>query len=368
MNNNRVDFIICYNDNLCYCECELYINALIVPENIEIGIIGIDDAVSLAEGYNRGMHSSDAKYKVYLHQDVFIINPHFIEDVIAMFKEDDSIGMIGVLGKSEREISACYWKTWDTGRTYAATPATNVDMNFQCQNKGIQNVVVIDGMIMITQYDVEWREDVLDGFDYYDISQSEEFLRSGYRIVIPFQEKSWCLHDCGVTKLTKYDHYRKIFCEHYKDFGYHYEPSETLNNRVKMGELATRFFEIASGSFERGDYAVFDTIMTQALNAVNFSTNLEILFIFWECLKMEWEEGLKESFFNTNRNINEYISEYIDCRRLVRRIEFRISKENDNDYIKAYRSTISNRIFMYNTIVYSAFNPDNVLDIILKDK
>jgi hypothetical protein len=366
MKNNRVDFIICYNDNLCYRECERYINALSVPSNIETGIIGISDAVFLTEGYNRAMHNSDARYKVYLHQDVFIINTHFIEDVLTIFKEDDSIGMIGVLGRSERDFSACYWKTWNIGRTYAATPVTHVDMNFQSFGQQIRDAVAIDGMMMITQYDVEWREDLLDGFDFYDISQSEEFLRAGYRIVVPFQDKPWCIHDCGVTKLTKYDYYRKVFCESYKHLGYKYEQSEMLDNRVKMGELATRFFEIAGNAFENGNYTLFDSLMVQALNAMNFSTDLEILFIFWKCLKMEWEEGTKESFFKGNRSIKEFISEYIDCRRVIRRIEFDKSDKSDDGIIRDYRQTVNGRIFLYVMITYCAIESDRVLKQIMK--
>ncbi len=359
-------FIICYNDELCFEECKRYISDLAIPENMEVSVIGINDAKSLTEGYNRAMHSSDAKYKVYLHQDVFIINPHFIEDVISIFKEDSSIGMIGVLGRRERDFSACYWKTWDIGRTYAATPATHVDMNFQDSRQQIRDVVAVDGMIMITQYDVEWREDFLDGFDFYDISQSEEFLCAGYRIVVPFQEKPWCIHDCGVTKLSKYDYYRQIFCRFYKHLGYKYEQSETLDNRVKMGEFATRLFKIAGNIFEKGDYALFDSLMVQSLNTMNFSTELEILFVFWKCLKMEWEEGVEENFFNGNRSIKEYISEYNDCRRLIRRIEFDKSDKSDDSIINNYNQTLNGRIFLYVMITYCAIDSDRVLKQIMK--
>ena len=366
MNERQLAFIVCYNDELCFNECKRYINSLIVPENIEIEIVGINDAKSLPEGYNRAMHSSGAKYKVYLHQDVFIINDHFIEDIINIFSSDDSIGMIGVLGRSERDFSACYWISWDIGRTYASAPATCVDLNFQDSKQQTWDTVAIDGMIMITQYDVEWREDIFDGFDFYDISQSEEFLRLGYRIVVPYQEMPWCIHDCGVTKLTKYDFYRKIFCEVYGNLGYKYEHSESLDGRVEMRELATRVFEIAGTTFEKGDYITFDNLMSQSVKAVNYSTNLEILFIFWKCLKKEWVEGINSSFFRDKKGIKEYISEFYNCRRLIRRIEFDKKDEYDEQTIKNYRLTTDGRNFLYVMITYCAIDADKVLKRIIQ--
>ena len=46
---------------------------------------------------------SDAKYKVYLHQDVLIVNPNIILDLLDIFKES-SVGMVGVT-RSDWEIS-----------------------------------------------------------------------------------------------------------------------------------------------------------------------------------------------------------------------------------------------------------------------
>ena len=40
---------------------------------------------------------------------------------------------------------------------------------------------------MATQYDVPWREDLFDGFDFYDVSQSFEFRKAGYTVGVPVQ-------------------------------------------------------------------------------------------------------------------------------------------------------------------------------------
>ena len=82
MNENKIAFIICTNNELYCDECIWYINQLIVPDGYVIDIISISDADSICEAYNAAMKSSDAKYKVYLHQDVFIYNRQFIIDIL----------------------------------------------------------------------------------------------------------------------------------------------------------------------------------------------------------------------------------------------------------------------------------------------
>ena len=36
----------------------------------------------MTSGYNNAMKKTDAKYKVYLHQDVFILNHNFLMDIL----------------------------------------------------------------------------------------------------------------------------------------------------------------------------------------------------------------------------------------------------------------------------------------------
>lgn len=67
MNKNKICFILCVNNQRYLQECLLYLNQLSVPENFEVEILSIEEAISMTSGYNKRMHASDAKYKVYLH-------------------------------------------------------------------------------------------------------------------------------------------------------------------------------------------------------------------------------------------------------------------------------------------------------------
>lgn len=67
---DTIAFIICVNNELYFEECKYYIERLKVPAGYDIDVIGIWEADSMCAAYNLGMRSSDAKYKVYMHQDV----------------------------------------------------------------------------------------------------------------------------------------------------------------------------------------------------------------------------------------------------------------------------------------------------------
>ena len=88
---------------------------MIIPSQYEIDIISIGDADSIAEAYNAAMESSDAKYKVYLHQDVFIYNTNFIAELINIFQMHEGLGLLGVLGGVNLPQNAVVWNAWNRG-------------------------------------------------------------------------------------------------------------------------------------------------------------------------------------------------------------------------------------------------------------
>lgn len=71
-------FISCVNNEAQYEECIRHIQQLYVPLHVQIELLPIRNADSMAGGYNEAMKQTNAKYKVYLHQDTMIVNKYFI--------------------------------------------------------------------------------------------------------------------------------------------------------------------------------------------------------------------------------------------------------------------------------------------------
>ena len=217
MNNQQFCFIICYNNDIYLEECLLYISSLIIPDGFTIDILTIKEARSITSGYNEAMKTSYAKYKIYLHQDVFILNKYFLINILNIFNYSNNIGMIGMVGATKINDSAIMWSSPRIGgiltRELMNTPYLS-ELYETPENSEI--VSVIDGHLMVTCVDIPWREDLFDGWDFYDLSQSMEFRERGYNIVVPPQHQPWCLHDDGnILNLYNYNHYRKIFIKEY---------------------------------------------------------------------------------------------------------------------------------------------------------
>lgn len=216
MNNKKISFLTCVNNEETYKECLSYIEKLKVPSGYEVEIKSKRNAQSLTATYNELMESTDAKYKVYLHQDTFIINENFIEDILNIFKQNEDLGMLGVIGSKDMPSSGVWWHTNDIiGKVYAIYSPPMITQGDRNPDDYIEDVLVIDGLIMITQYDLKWRSDIFNGWHFYDLSQCFEFIRNGYRVAVPRQENIWCIHACGTPNMSNYDLYRLKFIETY---------------------------------------------------------------------------------------------------------------------------------------------------------
>ena len=208
-------FILCTNNKQYEEECMFYIQHLLIPQEYQVEVLLVTDAESMCKGYNEGMNSTDAKYKIYLHQDVFIVNPRFLFDILEIF-QDKSIGMIGMVGAPKMSEDGIQWNETRYGVIYSCNILSSYKTNFCLCKKPYEEVEVIDGLMMITQYDLPWREDLFKGFDFYDTSQSKEFVMAGYKVVVPYMEQPWCIHDDGVIDLKNYYRDRDIFLDYYQ--------------------------------------------------------------------------------------------------------------------------------------------------------
>ncbi|MBE6094633.1 MAG: glycosyl transferase family 2 [Schwartzia succinivorans] len=215
---SKIAFITCVNDEEKYEECLLYLRRLRLPGELTAEYIPMRGAASMAAGYNAAMRSSDARLKVYLHQDVLVVNKDFVRDIQEIFA-DGSIGMIGVVGCRSLPASGIWW---DGMRCYgrvlhACEPESVVDSEMQEPEGLYVEVEAADGLLLATQYDIPWREELFGGWHFYDTSQCMEFARRGKKVVVPNQTADfWCIH-CPVEKplAPEYREWQKVFLQEY---------------------------------------------------------------------------------------------------------------------------------------------------------
>lgn len=233
MNPHKFCFIICANNDLLLEESIHYINHVQVPDGYEIDLLTISDAVSMTSGYSESMETSDAKYKIYMHQDVFILNKNILSDLLTIFQSDPQIGMVGMIGYDRVSSDGIMWHAKRCGNLYQSKPECTYpslfEYHYSLSEDGFSYVAQIDGFFMATAFDLQWDTKLLTGWDFYDAFQSIRFLQHGYKIAVPVQRHPWCLHDDNkLLNLYRYDHDRHIFMQTYEEFlGKSY--SEILN-------------------------------------------------------------------------------------------------------------------------------------------
>lgn len=216
----KVAFIIAVNDEEMYEEAVYYIHRLKVPEGMKIEIIPVRGSASITSAYSQGMGMTEAKYKIYMHQDVMLVNPYMLYEMCHIF-ENQEIGMIGVAGTTKLPDNGVWWEAEKSTIFCKIYQNMIMEHNLSYGNS-IQEeykvVEAIDGVLMITQYDIPWREDLFQGWHFYDISQSMEFGRKSYKIAIPRQDNVWCVHEQKWNKQLEGDYFeaREKFCKEYK--------------------------------------------------------------------------------------------------------------------------------------------------------
>lgn len=320
-NMKKIAFIICHNNEQYMKECINYISWLKVPKGVEKEIITISEAKSLAAGYNAAMHDSDAKYKVYLHQDVFIINENFIPDVMEIFEQNPEYGMLGVLGSTGMIPDANYLLNWDVGITYL-DDSLRQGIHEKRNPEQLQEVEAVDGMIMITQYDVEWRKDIFDSFDFYDVSQSMEFKKAGYKVGVPCQKDIWCNHMCGHSKLEQYDLYREKFCMEYRQEGYCFTRDAEIAEEIVKNKELQKSIPIMEEALEAGEWGRMNILVENAMKFYPYNTQLCNLFVINKVIHTEIGQNIENGFYVKGSSALALLEKYLWYKFLLKRLEY----------------------------------------------
>lgn len=241
MNERKIAFIICSHQKRIREEILKYINKLNVPIGFEIEVLIIEDAKGMAEGYNRAMKKSDAKFKVYMHHDVFVINTNLLNESLGVLLANSKIGILGVIGCKRVPKNGIWWESNSCiGKTMEDNLECLRELNLGEVERDFEEVQALDGQFLITQYDIIWREDICQGWHFYDTSQCLEFAKAGYVAAVVKQNSPWLIHECGTDINTGYEIERERFIREYKLLieNRNYSIEEQIGSLINVGEYS----------------------------------------------------------------------------------------------------------------------------------
>jgi GT2 family glycosyltransferase len=186
-------------------------------------IIGIHDARSLSEGYNRGIAQSSGDILIFCHDDIEIITPDFDARVRHHLETNDLVGCAG---------TSCLI---DSNWIYAgdpfvhgivaypvgdAWPANRFDLMVWggLNHATVPGIQALDGFFMATKRrvvdEIRFDEQTFDGFHLYDTDFTFAAHLAGYKVAVC--KDILIAHKSGGSFGEAYAGYAATFMKKYK--------------------------------------------------------------------------------------------------------------------------------------------------------
>jgi hypothetical protein len=151
-------------------------------------LIGIHDARSLAEGYNRGFAASRGEIIIFSHDDVEVLNPGLPGRLRGHLKKND---LLGVAGTTKLIHSAWVWAAYPHIYGQVACPLEDgkIRVNiWAVPAPVVESIQAIDGVFMAARRSlldrVRFDAATFDGFHHYDLDFSYGAHRAGFKVCV----------------------------------------------------------------------------------------------------------------------------------------------------------------------------------------
>lgn len=182
-------------------------------------IIGIHDAKSLAEGYNRGLAKSTGDIVIFSHDDILFADRNFAAKIAERMRDYDILGFAG----TSKLITATWFGAGQPHIHGAICHAkrNRPDLALNIYGVGtwpiVDGIQALDGCCIIAKRQVAeaigFDANTFDGFHLYDLDFSYSAYRAGYRLGvccdIPF------LHESSGNFAYQHLHYAERFVMKY---------------------------------------------------------------------------------------------------------------------------------------------------------
>lgn len=155
---------------------------------LDFEIIGIHDAKSLCEGYNRGARKARGEVLVFSHDDIEIVSPDFAARLLGHLQQHDLVGVAGTTLLVDASWTAAGWP-----HAHGHIARRDAPDNYTCYVVGVHGervaqVRAVDGALFAIRRRVldtlEFDEDSFDGWHMYDVDFSFAAYLAGYSCAV----------------------------------------------------------------------------------------------------------------------------------------------------------------------------------------
>lgn len=181
-----ISIIICSIDNNKFSKVSQNYANLLEHEVFEI--IGIHDAQSLAEGYNRGIAQSTGSILIFSHDDIEILSPDFAGKLKHNLARYDVVGVAG----TSRLVSALWtaaWQPYIHGVVVCPSSQGKYVINvYGVDGPETGSIQALDGLFFAVNRTVVEKilfdEITFDGFHCYDLDFTFQAYLTGFNLSV----------------------------------------------------------------------------------------------------------------------------------------------------------------------------------------
>ena len=237
-----VSVVVCSIDPAKFSRVSENYRALFAGRKLEI--IGIHDARSLAEGYNRGIAQARGEHIILSHDDIEILTPDFAERIERHLAQFDLIGIAGttklVTGKWELAGDPYVFVLISYPSPETGGYKTVLGGGGPLVTPGIQ---ALDGVFIAMRRDVAisvpFDEATFDHFHLYDLDFSFRAYRAGYALAVC--RDIVLIHQSMGNFSAAWDEYRRRFQAKH---GVHLPATWTPKDGARAGFFAATLDDI----------------------------------------------------------------------------------------------------------------------------
>ncbi len=196
LSSARVSAIICSIRPEYFAHIEARLKAIFTRHQLEV--IGIHDAKSLCEGYNRGASLSSGDVLIFCHDDIEIVHDDFAARLLQHLQTHDLVGVAGTSklvdgdwghGGPPYLHGQIIHRTAGDSALNAAKMSGYIYLGIGLQDAVIEDIQAVDGVFIATKRAVwealRFDETTFNGFHLYDIDFTYRAFVSGYKLAIP---------------------------------------------------------------------------------------------------------------------------------------------------------------------------------------
>lgn len=184
---SRFSIIICKYDSFKFNNCIENIQATLADDYELIVVDNSNNDFDLFTAYNEGVERSTGDILCFMHEDIIYHDKDWDKKVIQYFKNDKSLGMIGIAGGASYHKFAWSWNQTHVARDYAISIMSCENDTRSHYKEGFVNstkqVLLVDGLwfcirsSILKIHNIQFDSTTFKGFHRYDYDISLQIAK-----------------------------------------------------------------------------------------------------------------------------------------------------------------------------------------------